>query len=255
MSDCLVISTALDGAVLHLRLNRPKANIIDAEMIAALENALIGHAANQNLFAVLVAAEGPHFSFGASVEEHMPEHCAAMLGALHNLVKTMLEYPVPVLVALRGQCLGGGLEVAMAGHMIFATPDANLGQPEMMLGVFAPAASCLMPERMGQAAAEEMLYSGRSVTGAEAHVAGLVDVLSDDPEVAALGWVKKHLLLKSASSLRFAVRAARGDFCRRMRARLDEVEALYLNELMTTRDAHEGLEAFVAKRPAKWENR
>ena len=63
-------------------------------------------------------------------------------------------------MAIRGQCIGGGLEVAAAGHLLFAAPDAKLGQPEITLGVFAPAASCLLPERMGRAAAEELLLSG-----------------------------------------------------------------------------------------------
>ena len=255
MSNCLIINHSLDGALLHLRLNRPKANIVDAEMIGVLDAAFTKHADDQSLKAVLLEAEGPHFSFGASVEEHLPESCEAMLKSLHALVRKMLAYPVPVLVAVNGQCLGGGLEVAMAGHMIFAAPDANLGQPEMMLGVFAPAASCLMPERMGQAKAEDLLYSGRSINGEEAIAAGLVDVLASDPEAAAADWVETHLTPKSASSLRWAVQAARADFDRRMNERIDEVEALYLNQLMATRDAVEGLEAFIAKRPAKWENR
>lgn len=115
MSDCLSITSALDGAALRLKLNRPKANIVDAEMIAALDAALSASADDKDLVAVLIEAEGKHFSFGASVEEHLPESCAEMLGSLHALVKRMLNYPVPVLVAVRGQCLGGGLEVAMAG--------------------------------------------------------------------------------------------------------------------------------------------
>ena len=255
MSDVLGITPALDGAVLRLRLNRPKANIVDAKMIAALDAAFVKAEGDANLVAVLIEAEGPHFSFGASVEEHLPDSCAQMLKSLHALVKRMLEFPVPVLVAVRGQCLGGGLEVAMAGHMIFAAPDASLGQPEMMLGVFAPAASCLMPERVGQAAAADLLYSGRSISGEEAVRTGLADQVAADPEAAALAYVEQHLKPKSASSLRMAVKAARSEYCRRMASRLDEVEALYLNELMSTRDAVEGLEAFLAKRTAKWENR
>ena len=255
MSEVLGINLALDGTLLRLRLNRPKANIVDAEMIAALAAALAEAADDRNLAAVLIEAEGPHFSFGASVEEHLPDSCEEMLKSLHALVRRMLEFPVPVLVAVRGQCLGGGLEVAMAGHMIYAAPDASLGQPEMMLGVFAPAASCLMPERVGQAMAEDLLFSGRSIRGEEAGRAGLVDVVDPDPEAAAMAYVETHLKPKSVSSLRMAVRAARAEFCRRMVARLDEVEALYLNELMSTRDAVEGLNAFLAKRSVKWENR
>ena len=74
-----------DGRMLRLRLARPKANLIDAEMIAALEEALAAHLDQPKLAAVLIDAEGPNFSFGASVVEHMPEHCAAMLAALHRL--------------------------------------------------------------------------------------------------------------------------------------------------------------------------
>jgi len=255
MSGCLGINLDSDGTILRLRLNRPKANIVDAEMIAALDAAFAEAEGNRDLVAVLVEAEGPHFSFGASVEEHMPEQCAQMLKSLHALVKRMLGFPLPVLVAVRGQCLGGGLEVAMAGHMIWAAPDANLGQPEMMLGVFAPAASCLLPGRVGQAAAEDLLYSGRSVPGEIAGEMGLVDFVEDDPEAAAIAWAEKHLKPKSASSLRMAVKAARAGYCREIFARLDEVEALYLDELMSTRDAVEGLSAFIAKRPAQWENR
>lgn len=255
VSDVLGISQDLDGTLLRLRLNRPKANIVDAEMIAALYAALANHQDDPDLVAVLIEAEGPHFSFGASVEEHLPESCAQMLKSLHALVRRMLEFPVPVLVAVRGQCLGGGLEVAMAGHMIFAAPDANLGQPEMMLGVFAPAASVLMPGRVGQAQAEDLLYSGRSVSGETAGTMGLVDFVDADPEAAAVAFIETHLKPKSASSLRMAVRAARAGYCREIIARLGEVEALYLDELMSTRDAVEGLEAFLAKRTAKWENR
>ncbi len=255
MSGCLRIETGLEGRLLGLTLDRPKANIVDGEMIAALIAALERHAEARELAAVLLGAEGPHFSFGASVEEHLPERCEAMLASLHRLIRLMLSYPLPILVAVRGQCLGGGLEVAMAGHMIFAAPDARLGQPEMKLGVFAPAASVLMPERMGQALAQDLLLSGRSMRAGEALEAGLVDHLAEDPAQAARAYVQKHLAPKSTSSLRLGLRAARAPFLARVLARIEEVERLYLDELMQTRDAVEGLDAFLAKRPAKWENK
>ncbi len=244
-----------EGRLLRVRLDRPKANIVDAEMIEALDATLTEHLANRSLNAVLLDAEGPHFSFGASVEEHLPGHCAGMLAAIHGLILHIVESPVPVLVAVRGQCLGGGLELAMSGHLLFAAADARLGQPEITLGVFAPAASCLLPERIGRARAEDLLFSGRTVTAAEALEMGLVNVVADDPVAAALDYFDTRLAAHSASSLRHAVRAARGDFPARLRERLAFVEALYLDGLMATRDAVEGLEAFIEKRPAKWENR
>jgi len=244
-----------DGALLRLRLSRPKANIVDAAMIAALWAALDEHLSGAHLRAVLLEAEGPHFSFGASVEEHLPASCAAMLRELHALVLQLVASPVPVLVAVRGQCLGGGLELAAAGHRIFAAPGATLGQPEIKLAVFAPAASCLLPERIGQSHANDLLFSGRGIGAEEAHRIGLVDVLADDPSQAALAYFEEHLAKHSASSLRFAVRAARYDFVYRIRRKLAEVERLYLGELMATHDALEGLSAFMAKRPPVWEDR
>jgi len=244
-----------EGALLRLRLDQPKANIVDATMIAALTDALEQNRDDTALKAILLDASGPHFSFGASVEEHMPDQCAEMLKSLHQLVRLMVQSPVPILVAIQGQCLGGGLEVAAAGQLLFASEEVNLGQPEMQLGVFAPAASCLLPERIGQSRADDLLFSGRSVGGMEALEMGLVDFVSDDPAASAVAYFSKHLAPKSGSSLRFAVKAARHDYCSRIANKLNEVERLYLEELMSTRDAVEGLTAFTAKRPAKWENR
>jgi cyclohexa-1,5-dienecarbonyl-CoA hydratase len=244
-----------DGHLLRLRLSRPKANVIDAAMIAALDAAFSHAAASTSLRAVLLDAEGPHFSFGASVEEHLPATVARMLQGFHALVLRMLSFPVPILVAVRGQCLGGGLEVASAGHVIFTAPDAKFGQPEIQLGVFAPAASCLLPERMGRAAAEDLLLSGRSIDGREAQRLGLVTAVVLDPEGSALGWFDAHLAKKSAASLRHAVAAARQDLVERVKAKLTTMERLYLDGLMKTRDATEGLTAFLEKRPPKWEDR
>ena len=244
-----------DGALLRLRLARPKANICDAAMIAALQAALDAHRDHNGLRGVLLDAEGPHFSFGASVEEHLADRCAAMLAALHALVLTLAGYPVPVLVAVRGQCLGGGLEIALAGGPIFAARDARFGQPEIKLGVFAPAASCLLGWRVSAVAAEELLWSGRSIDGPAALALGLVQVLADDPEAAALAWFDEHLAPLSAAAITHAVLATRAPRLRELRQRLAEVEQLYLERLMQTRDANEGLAAFLERRSPVWEHR
>ncbi len=255
MSSPIKLWFERDGTLLRLRLDRPKANIVDAAMIAALDDGLRANLDKGDLKAVLLDASRPHFSFGASVEEHLPGSCDDMLKALHALVRQMLECPVPVLVAIQGQCLGGGLEVAAAGHRLFAATESSFGQPEMQLGVFAPAASCLLPERIGQARAEDLLYSGRSVKADEALTIGLIDAVTDNPETAALAYFDSFIAPKSASSLRLAVKAARFEYSTRVITKLERVEALYLDELMSTHDAVEGLEAFLAKRPAKWGNK
>lgn len=244
-----------DGALLRLRLARPKANLIDAAMIAALSTAFASHKDNKGLLAALIDHEGPHFSFGASVEEHLPQYCEQMLRGLHSLLQEMLVWPRPILVAIRGQCLGGGLEFAAAGNLLFAAPDAQLGQPEIKLGVFAPAASVLLPLRIGQGRAEDLLLSGRSIGAPNAQAWGLINEVADDPVAAALTYFERNLLGKSAAALALAARAAREPFAELARARLDDVEALYLEKLMATRDANEGLNAFIEKRQPQWEHR
>lgn len=243
------------GRLLRLRLNAPKANIIDAAMIAALDQSLATVEDDHALGAVLLDHAGPHFSFGASVEEHLPGQCADMLAVLHGLIKKMIASPVPILVAVAGQCLGGGLEVAMAGNLMFVHKDAKLGQPEIKLAVFAPTASCLMPRLMARAQAEDLLYSGRSISGARAAEIGLALAASDDPEAAALAYFDDHLAPRSASTLRFAVSAVRAPYVEAISADLDRVERLYLDGLMQSADAIEGLNAFVEKRRPKWEHR
>jgi cyclohexa-1,5-dienecarbonyl-CoA hydratase len=243
-----------DEQILRLQLARAKANIIDAEMIAALSTSLANHVADKRLMAVVLDADGPHFSFGASVEEHLPDQCAGMLKKINALIMQMIEYPVPIVAAVQGQCLGGGLEVACAASPIIAAADAMLGQPEISLAVIAPAASCLLPERIGQAQAEMLLLSGKSIDAERAKQIGLVDEVSESPTDAALAWVDENIIGKSASSLRIALRAARRDYIERIRSELMIVEKMYLDILMQTSDPVEGLNAFLEKRDPVWED-
>jgi cyclohexa-1,5-dienecarbonyl-CoA hydratase len=241
-----------DGQIWRVRLATPKANILDIEKTERL-SALFGRATEQRgLKAILIEGEGPHFSFGASVPEHLPGQFERMLRGFHGLFYRMLDAEVMTLAAVRGQCLGGALELASFCHRVFAAPDAKLGQPEIVLGVFAPVASVALPARVGQSHAEDLCLSGRSIGGEEALRIGLVDELADDPGDAALAYARAHLLPRSASSLRLAVRAVRQGFADRFRADLAEVERLYMNELMSTADAQEGLQSFVEKRKPEW---
>jgi len=255
MSSPLKVWFEREGRLLRLRLDRPKANILDAAMVGAIQDAVVQHGTVAELRGILIDSAGGHFSFGTAIEEHLPDRCAAMLAGFHRLILQIFASPVPVLTAIRGQCLGGGLELASAGHLLFAGRDTKFGQPEIQIGVFAPAASCLLPERIGLAAAEDLLLSGRSIGVEEAFRVGLVTELADDPEAAALSYFDLHLAPKSATSLRFATRAARHGAIERISAKLAAIETIYLAELMATQDATEGLSAFIEKRPARWKDR
>ena len=242
------------GAYWRVFLDRPKGNILDGEMFEALTAVFQRAAETADLRALSLEGRGSHFSFGASVQEHMPEHVEGMLRGFHGVLQTMLDGSYMVLAAVRGQCLGGGLELVSCCHRVFASSDARLGQPEILLGVFPPVASVILPERVGRANAEDLCLSGRIVEADEALKIGLVDVIAEDPSEAALAYAKEHILPRSASSLRYAIKAARHGLRARFAAELKEVERIYLQELMSTRDAVEGLEAFMERRSPKWRN-
>lgn len=241
------------GAVWRLVLDRPKANILDGAMIAALTAAFDAAARTPALKAVVLAAEGPNFSFGASVAEHQREQVAAMLSGFHGLFRQIAAAAVTVVGAVRGQCLGGGLELASFCHRLIAAPSAMLGQPEIRLGVFAPAASVILPLRIGPAAAADLLVTGRTVDAETALRMGLVDQIDADPEAAAQGCCEQ-LLPHSAAALRHAVRAARWQFDRDFAAGIAALERSYVDELMATADANEGIAAFLQKRAPQWRN-
>jgi cyclohexa-1,5-dienecarbonyl-CoA hydratase len=252
MSQSVRVEPLDDGAIWRVTLATPKANIIDMEKSEQLCSIFSDAGADKHLKAIVLEGEGPHFSFGASVEEHLPGKFEPMLRGFHKLFGQILDSSVTTLAAVSGQCLGGGLELAAFCHRVFASANAKLGQPEIVLGVFAPVASVALADRIGRSRAEDLCLSGRSITAEEAREIGLVDEIADDPSEAALFYAREHLLKHSASSLRLAVRALRGGFAERFRKDLAEAERLYMETLMSTADAVEGLEAFVEKRPPSW---
>ncbi|MCO5168615.1 MAG: enoyl-CoA hydratase-related protein [Planctomycetes bacterium] len=242
-----------EGGLLRLVLDRPKGNVLDREMLEALREE--ARAAGPAVKALLLEGEGRHFSFGASVDEHRPEVVGALLPAFHGLFLDLAASGKVLLAAVRGQCLGGGLEVAAFCQRLVAAPDATLGQPEVKLGVFAPVASLVLPLRLGQARADDLLLTGRSVGAAEALALGLVDEVAPDPAEAARAWYRQHLAPRSAAGLRHAVLAARHRLHRALTDDLPWLERQYLEELMSTADAREGISAFLEKRAPAWSHR
>lgn len=239
-------------ALLRVTLDAPPGNILDRRCLDELTELLAAHGAAPTVRGILFETAGRHFSYGASVAEHRPGEAAAMLRAFHGVFRLLMDLGKPTLAAVRGRCLGAGMELAAFCHFVFAAPDVELAQPEIRLGVIAPVASLILPLRIGQAAADDLCLTGRSVGAAEAHAMGLVRAVAADPSTAAVEFFREHLAGKSGAALPFAVRAARDGFHRVLAERLAAIERSYLGGLMATRDAVEGIEAFLAKRPAVW---
>jgi cyclohexa-1,5-dienecarbonyl-CoA hydratase len=246
--------TLWDGAGLKLVLDAPKANVLDAEMMAAIHEQLDGLARTPDVKLLVFEGEGSHFCFGASVPEHVKAKAPAMLDAFHGMFLKMIDLAVPTAAVVRGQCLGGGMELAIFCNWIFASPEAKLGQPEIVLGVFPPPASLILPLKLGQARADHLCLTGESWTAAQAQAAGLVHEVADDPGAALDAFALKHILPKSAASLRMGVRAARAAFNQTLRTMLPVVQRLYVEDLMETADANEGIGAFLEKRKPVWRN-
>ena len=243
-----------DGQVVRLTLARPKANVLDAELVGALRARIEQLEAAGPLKLLVFDHEGPHFSFGASVEEHLPGRFRGMLSGFHALFRDLEALGVPTAAIVRGQCLGGGLELALIAGRIFVDPSARMGLPEVKLGVFPPVGAVLLPLRVSQAAATELVLSGRSVEGEEAVRLGLAEVCCADPAAECLAWFDRDLAPLSAVAVRHAWRASRRRVARALGEELAAVESLYLDELMTHRDPVEGLSAFLDRRPPTWEH-
>ena len=254
------IATAFsnDDTVAIITLNDGKGNILDHQMMGELQIVLDGFKILPNLKLIMFQGEGKHFSFGASVEEHKKDAAAAMLQSFHKLFYTIRELSIPTLAKVSGQCLGGGMELAIMCNFIFAEKNAKFGQPEIVLGVFPPPASIILPEKIGLARAEDLLITGRTITAAEAKTMGLVnDVAEDRDALNALvnEWIMMYIEPKSASSLRYGVKASRVKFNHILGNFLPMLESMYVNELMQTHDASEGINSFIEKRVPVWESR
>ena len=248
------IETRHNGGHLQLILDRPKANILSIAMMRELRSALAAASHQPHVRLLTIEGAGDHFSYGASVEEHRGDMIGEALTELHGVVRDLLTFPAPTAAIVRGRCLGGGFEVALGCDLIFASTNSILGVPEITLGVFAPAASALLPRRVGASRATSALLTGRTLPVAEWVTAGLIEEVAaaDDLQASVDGWFHANLAPRSAAALRCAAQASRLALAMEVEKTLPQLERLYLDWLMRTRDATEGIEAFIAKREPRW---
>ncbi len=258
MADKIVSEYRYDRQVVWITLNAPKGNVLDAEMMSQLQTTFESLNGEPQVKLIVFTGAGDHFSFGASVPEHTKELAPQMLKQFHGLFRTMVKLAIPTMALVSGQCLGGGLELALGCNFLFVDKSARMGQPEIKLGVFAPPASAILPMRIGQTRTDNLLLTGISITGEEAVAIGLTTQVYDNKESmhgTVDQWITEHILAKSASSLKLAVRAARYGFNGALLERLDKLERLYLDELMETHDANEGITSFLERRAPVWKNK
>ncbi len=250
----ILVEFSHERQVLTIMLNAPKGNVIDRQMMQDIRQVVDGEAREPQVKLVAFKGAGSHFSFGASVPEHQKAYVKDMLAAFHDLFRALIDLSKPLAAVVRGQCLGGGLELAAFCNWIFASEDAKFGQPEIQLAVFPPVASLVLPHRIGQSAADDLNLTGRSLSAQEAKAIGLVYSVSADPEQALEEFVQTHILPKSAVALQFAFSASRYLMHEQFLQHIAAVERLYVERLMETHDANEGIAAFLEKRKPVWKH-
>lgn len=251
------LSYSDDNTVARIILDDGKGNILDQVMMSELQEVLDSFKSEPQLKLITFEGAGKNFSFGASVEEHTRENAAQMLQSFHALFHSIVDLQIPTLAKVKGQCLGGGMELVLVCNFIIADLTAVFAQPEIVLGVFPPPASIILPLKVGTTWAEELLITGRPIKAEEAMDIGLVNAViadGEDMDEKVGHWVGRNILGKSASSLRYAVNAARGVFNKTLIDQLAILEKLYVEELMETADANEGITSFIEKRKPVWKN-
>ena len=240
-----------------VRLFHPKGNIVTAEMIGALMQALDPLTHDPHLKLLTIEGAGTDFSFGASIPEHAPGEIGRVLPEAHALIYALLDFPAPTAAIVRGRCLGGGFEIALACDFIFAEQSSTFGLPEIALGVFPPTAAALLPTRIGVARATRAILTGAAHPAESMAASGLIGEICADGTIAGTvdRWFDEHLKPRSAAALRHATTAARFALVQHVRSVLPQLERLYLSDLMGTADAAEGIAAFLEKRPPRWTDR
>jgi cyclohexa-1,5-dienecarbonyl-CoA hydratase len=248
----------VEDRVARLTFARQPVNIFNIAMMQEINAALNQCAQQRELVAIVfdAAAECRAFSAGVAVEEHMDETIFQMLDSFHAIFRNLEQLSRPTIAIVDGAALGGGCELVAACDIVIASERARFGQPEIKLGVFPPVAAVLLPQVIGDKRARELILTGELIEAAEAARLGLVSYLLPvnelEQKTTELLSKFRQLSAVALSLTKEAIDLGRG---RSLDSALKEVEDLYLNELMKTHDATEGIKAFIEKRKPKWNDR
>lgn len=242
------------GPAARLVINRPPLNILDLGSLRELRATLEKLIKDPSVRLVEFTGAGEKaFCAGTDLRDHVRERVPELLREFHGLIREVLGARCPTVAIVRGHCLGGGMELAMACDFILASSRARFGQPEIKAGAIPPVASILLPKLLPEKKALEMILTGEPIRAEEAFRLGLVNRV--ESETALNHEVRKFsdaLLAQSPAILALARRTARLGSRQAFEAALRETERIYLEELLFTADAAEGVHAFLEKRPPNW---
>jgi len=248
------ITLELSPPVARLTLANPPVNVIDFPMMDELVATLEQIEQRPDIFIVVLAGSERAFSVGVDVKAHTPDKVPEMLGKFHSVIRSLLATRKLTIAAVRGNCLGGGAELALVCDLVYTSAVATWGFPEITLACFPPVAAAALSALVGQKRAADLVLTGRTFKGDEAGAMGLANAAVSDVETEVHNAITRAAKL-SPAALAMAKKAFYAWDAIHLDKGLARAEKIYIDELMATEDAKEGIRAFIEKRQPVWKGR
>jgi cyclohexa-1,5-dienecarbonyl-CoA hydratase len=247
------LALEVESSLARIALRNGTLNIIDIAMMEELTQALAEVESRADVAVILLYGEGKSFSAGVDVAAHTPDKVEAMLSKFHAVIRVLVGSKKVTIAAVDGNCLGGGAELAMMCDIVYTTATARWGFPEIKLGCYPPVACTALSALVGQKRAAELILTGRNISGTEAVAMGLANhTIADGGLHSAAEQAAAELAKLSPAALAVTKKALYAWDAMHFEKGLARAEKIYMEELMKTADAQEGIQAFLQKRQPKW---
>jgi cyclohexa-1,5-dienecarbonyl-CoA hydratase len=250
------VKIELNDGIARLILDQPPLNVLNIEMMREINSALDIILKTETVNVVIISAEGKAFSAGVDVAEHTEDKVQEMVAVFHQIFENLYNLAPPVVAVVDGAALGGGCELASFCDIVIASERSKFGQPEIQVGVFPPIAAIMFPRMMYLKKAFELILTGDIISATEAQKIGLVNQVFP---VENFNEDSENYIAKVANNSAVVNRITKRAFYKVVDKDYDKaikkIEKIYLDELMKTEDANEGLKAFLEKRKPVWKNK